>query len=159
MVRRTYCILALFACVAAFSIPLRAQAVKTITLKMLDGRTGKPVATTGFMVRVNHEETVHANWVVQNEDGTGTLTLPADAAVFTIQGAYDSSMEVYVNCDTVGGKAKAIDQWYAVSDILNAGVVAPNGCGKQKAATKPGEFVFYVRRQSWRELMKEISAH
>jgi hypothetical protein len=143
----------------AFYGPLRAQTVKPITIKMLDGRTGKLVATTGFMVRVNHEETVHANWVAQNEDGTGKLTLPPEAAVFTIQGTYDSSMEVYVNCDSASGKANAIDHWYTVSDILTVGVVAPNGCGRPKAAAKPGEFVFYVRRQNWREQMKELSTH
>jgi hypothetical protein len=111
------------------------------------------------MVRVNHEETVHANWVVQNEDGTGKLTLPPEAAVFTIQGTYDNSTEVYVNCDAASGKADTIDHWYTVSDILTVGFVAPNGCGKVKAAAKPGEFVFYVRRPNWRELMKELSAH
>jgi hypothetical protein len=110
------------------------------------------------MVRINHEETVHANWVVQNEDGTGTLTLPLDASILTIQGTYDSSMEVYLNCDA-GAKTETSDHWYTVSDILATGVVAPNGCGKQKAAAKPGEFVFYVRRQNWRELMKELSSH
>jgi hypothetical protein len=158
MVRRTYCILALFVCIAALCGTVRAQAVKPIIIKMLDGRTGKLVATTGFMVRINHEETVHANWVVQNEDGTGTLTLPLDASILTIQGTYDSSMEVYLNCDA-GAKTETSDHWYTVSDILATGVVAPNGCGKQKAAAKPGEFVFYVRRQNWRELMKELSSH
>jgi hypothetical protein len=139
--------------------PMRAQTAITITVRMLDGRTGKLVATTGFMVRVNHEETVNANWVVQNEDGTGTLTVPQAASVLTIQGTYDSSTEVYINCDAASGKANTIDHWYTVSDILATGVVAPNGCGKQKAAAKPGEFVFYVRRQNWRELMKELSSH
>ena len=55
---------------------LFAQSEKTITIRMLDGKTGKPIEASGFLVRVDHEQTVHADWVVQNEDGTGKLTLP-----------------------------------------------------------------------------------
>jgi hypothetical protein len=147
---------------------LSAQAVKTVTLRMIEGRTGRLIATSDFLVQINHQQEQHANWVTQNEDGTGKLTLPPEATEISIHGLYDSSMSIYVNCD--GQKGKGIleeqglketpvspDHWYSIADILASGIVAPNGCvkkkdaEKQKFTAKPGEFVFFVRKKNWRE--------
>jgi hypothetical protein len=143
---------ALLFCMAVFCGCLGAQTEKTITIRMLDGKTGKLIETSNYLVRVDHEQTVHANWVVQNEDGTGKLTLPGGASAFSIHATYDSAMYIYVNCDSATRKANPADHWYGVSEILTAGVVAPNGCRNPKDAAKirpiakPGEFVFFVRK-------------
>ena len=68
-------------CLAALLGSARAQPDKTITLRMLDSKTGLLIATSNFLVRVNHLEEVHADWVKQSEDGTGSLTLPANTEV------------------------------------------------------------------------------
>ena len=165
MLRRTHPALSLLFCLAAFCGPLCAQTEKTITIRMLDSKTGILIATSDFLVRINHQETVHADWVRKKEDGTGKLTLPPEAAVLTIQGTYESSMQIYVNCDSATEKVNPIDRWYAVSEILTSGVVAPNGCGKPRDAAKlkpvahPGEFVFFVRKQNWREQAQDFSPH
>jgi len=112
------------------------------------------VAATGFLVRVDHQETVHADWVGKNENGSGKLTLPPDATVLTIQATYDSSMQIYVNCDSAREK-QPVPHWYTVSEILKSGVAAPNGCSKRTASAKPGEFLFFVRRVNWREKMDQ----
>jgi hypothetical protein len=146
---------------AAFGGLLCAQTGKTITLRMLDGKTGKLITTTTFLVRVDHEPAVHADWVAPNEDGTGKLTVPKSASLLSIRGTYDSSMVIYVNCDSAGEKMNRIDRWYSIAEILNLGVAAPNSCvkpaeaAKLKPAAKPGEFVFFVRKQNWREQMQE----
>jgi hypothetical protein len=166
MVQKTRRMLNLLLCMTACCGSLCAQTEKTITLRMLDGRTHKLVAASGFLVRVDHEKTVHANWVVQNEDGTGKLTIPNDASVLSVQGTYDHSMQTYINCDSAADKANPIDRWYAVSEIMATGVAAPNDCEKPKeafkfkVAVKPGEFVFFVRKLSWQEQMREdYSSH
>jgi hypothetical protein len=147
---------------------LSAQAGKTVTVRMIEGRTGRLIATTDFLVQINHQQEQHANWVTLNEDGTGKLALPANATEISIHGLYDSSMSIYVNCDSEKGKGilenqgllqteVSPDRWYSISDILTSGIVAPNGClkkkdaDKQKVAPKPGEFIFFVRRKNWRE--------
>jgi hypothetical protein len=128
---------------------------------MLDAKTGKLITTSDFLVRIDHEQTVHANWVVENEDGTGKLTLPDGVTVFSIHGAYDSSTVIYVNCDSATEKVDPVDHWYKVSEILTSGVLAPNNCrslintAKIKPVAKPGEFVFLVRKRNWREQMQE----
>lgn len=162
MLRRIHRGLTLLFCVAALCGCLLAQSeTKTITIRMLDGKTGKPIEATGFLVRVDHEQTVHADWVKQSEDGTSKLTLPTSATLVSIRGTYDSSTEIFVNCDSASEKKNPVDRWYAISEIVSSGVVAPNSCrklseaAKLKSAVKPGEFVFMVRYVTAREQLRE----
>ena len=162
MARRTHRVLCLLLCMAAFCGVLWAQTGKTITLRMIDGKSGKLIATTDFLVRIDHQETIHANWVTLNDDGTGKLTLPGDASLLSIRASYDSSTSLFVNCDSnndykATNQGYVLDRWYSVSDILAKGVVAPNDCIGKKVPeklqlfAKPGEFVFFVRRMNARE--------
>jgi len=161
MVRRIGRGLSLLFCMAALSGSICAQTGKTITLRVIDGKTGQPRAASGYLVRINHEETVHANWVIESEDGTGKLTLPENASLLSIQVAYDNSTQTYVNCDSASEKKNPIDRWYAIPEILTSGVVVPNGCVKPSAATKykpgskPGEFVIFVRRKTTVEQFRD----
>jgi hypothetical protein len=164
MMPRICRVLALLLCMAAFCGSLCAQADKTITLRMLDAKTGKLIGTSYFLIRINHEETVHADWVMQNESGTGKLTLPGNAQVLAIQATYDSATQYYVNCDSDIGEGKPSDRWYAVHEILTSGIVAANRCVRGKDAVKitpapaPGVFVFFVRPRGWREEVKDFSS-
>ncbi|MGD0903400.1 MAG: hypothetical protein ABR924_10715 [Terracidiphilus sp.] len=166
MMQRTYRALLLLLCAAAFFGLACAQAQKTITVRMLDSRTGKLIVTTDFLVRVNNEQTIHADWITQNGDGTAKLTVPDDVTVISVRATYDNTMSFYVNCDANKDKGTAergasLDHWYKVSDILALGVVAPNGCGGKKvpdklqAIAKPGEFVFFVRKRNALEQSQE----
>ena len=166
MIRQTQRVLFVLLCVAALCALIGAQAQKTITIRMLDSRTGKLIATSAYLVRVDQEQTVHANWVTQNEDGTGRLTVPSNAAALSVRATYDSTTMIYVNCDAdkdLGSSdhAPALDRWYKVSDIVELGVVAPNGCGGKKVSdklqviAKPGEFVFFVRKLNAKEQFQE----
>lgn len=145
---------------------LLAQAQKTITLRMIDGKSGKLIATSDFLVRIDHQETVHANWVTMNEDGTGKLVLPGDASLLSIHASYDSSTSLYVNCDTnkeykASHQGTVPDLWYSLSEILAKGIVAPNDCignkvpDKLQFFAKPGEFVFFVRPMTSREQFRD----
>jgi hypothetical protein len=149
--------------IALTCISLHAQAQRTITIRMIDVRTGHPIETTDFLVQVNHEKTEHANWVEQKEsDGPIQITVPPDATEIQIRGKYDNSMSIYVNCDTelerkTARGADIPDHWYPLADILAKGLVAPDGCksketGKQDYIAKPGEFVFFVRKHNWKEV-------
>jgi hypothetical protein len=157
MVRRTLGILTLLLSVAALSGSLSAQTGKIVTVRVLDSRTGQLIATPDYLVRINHEQTVHANWVTKNEDGTGKMIVPENATVLAVQARFDMGMSIFLNCDNAKDKQNPVARWYAVSDILSAGVAAPNGCGKRTAIAKPGEFVFFVRKESWREQLKDDS--
>lgn len=161
MLRQSSRGLILMLCMAGWCGGMLAQSEKTITIRVLDGKTGKPLLASGYLVRVDHEQNAHANWAVQNEDGSGKLTVPGGATLISIQATSDASTQTYVNCDATTGTALPADRWYAVSEILATGIVATNGCGKPKdaakikAVAKPGEFVFMVRRMTAREQWRE----
>jgi hypothetical protein len=156
----------LFVCLFALCGTARAQTEKTITIRMIDSRTGMLIASSNYLVRINHEETEHGDWVKKNEDGSGSLALPSGADVLLIRATYDWATVVYANCDADKDRgssehAPAQDHWYPVDKIVSSGLVAPNGCvGKKvpeklQVVAKPGEFVFFVRPRSARERFTE----
>jgi hypothetical protein len=123
----------------------------------LDGKTGRLVSPENFMVRIDHQQTIHIDWVKHNEDGTGELKVPDNVSVFSLHATYNNSMDIYVNCDAAKQGDTPGERWYTVADILTAGFVTPNGCAKPKVAdklkvaAKPGELVVFVRRHNWME--------
>jgi hypothetical protein len=143
----------------ALCASLLAQDTKTITVRILDGRNGHPIAPTGFQIRIDHQKTIHGDWVKPNEDGSGAVSLPLDASSIAMHFSYDSNMTVYVNCDAEKHKDMIGDLWYSVLDILDKGVIVPNDCISPKHASKvkvpeikPGEIVYFVRPKNWHEL-------
>jgi hypothetical protein len=152
--------------VAALCVGVDAQAPQAITVRMLDSKTGVLISTTNFLVRVDHGKEPHGDWIQKNEDGTGSLTLPAGTQVISIHATYDSATQTYSNCDVDKDRASAdhaakTERWYAVEAILTSGVVAPNDCAGKKVperlqvVAKPGEFVFFVRPESSMEKMRD----
>jgi len=154
--RRMYVLLLLLVPIAALPGYLPAQTPKIVTLKMLDSRSGNLIETTEFLIQVDHKDDVYGDWVQLNDDQTGKLTLPPNVSVFAAQAKYNATTDVYINCDSVKDKPVPLLHWYAVSEILTSGVVAPNGCSKHTAVAKPGQFVFFVRRRNWQEQIKDL---
>ncbi len=152
-----FCLALGFCLAAAFPLTLRAQTGNTMTVLMVDGRTGKAIAPSNFVVRVDHLDAIHNEWLQLGDDGTGKVTVPAGASFLSIQGTYNNSMDIYVNCDAGMEKDTSTLHWYSIVDILASGVSAPNECYKGKfaeaahVAPKPGQFVFYVRKNNWHE--------
>ena len=143
-----------------------ADAPKAITLRMIDGRTGKPIVTSDFIVRINHQKAPHNNWVEENEDGTAKVTLPGNAETIAIHATYEGTTQIYVNCDSTPAhkstsQPAGLEHWYSVADILSAGIVAPNNCVGKKVPDKlqvvaePGQFIFFVRKLNPKEQFEQ----
>ena len=145
--------LAKLACMTAFSVSLHAQTVNSITIRLLDGKTGLPVKASNFLPKVDRQGSEHVEWVNLNEDGTVIVTVPADAKEFSVKATYNESIDTYINCDAAKENDRERDIWYPISDILTSGVVAPNECSTTEYTAKPGEFVFFVRKRDWRDKM------
>ena len=139
-------------CAAAFCAGLHAQTEATVHIRLLDGKTGLPVKASNYLVRVDHRDTVHNEWVHMNDDGTVTVTLPADVREIAVKATYEMSTETYINCEIAKESDKQRDIWYPIAQILSSGTVAPNECSQTHYTAKPGEFVFFVRKLNWREL-------
>jgi hypothetical protein len=138
-------------CAVAFCASLHAQTENTIHIRLLDGKTGLPVKASNYLVRIDHHDTAHNDWVHMNDDGTVIVTLPSDAREIAVKATYDYSTQTYVNCDAAKETDKERDIWYPIAQILQSGVVAPNECSQTHYTAKPGEFVFFVRKRTWRE--------
>jgi len=138
-------------CSAVLCAGLHAQSENTIHIRLLDGKTGLPAKAHNYLVRIDHHDTAHNEWVHMNDDGTVVVTLPFDAREIAVKATYDLSIETYINCDAAKETDKERDIWYPISQILQSGLVAPNECSQTHYTAKPGEFVFFVRKRTWRE--------
>jgi hypothetical protein len=143
--------LAILTCIAAICAALPAQDANTIKILLRDGKTGLPVDASNYLVRIDHDETVHNDWVHIAGDGTVTVTLPADAKEISVKATYDMSMETYINCDAAKESDRERNIWYPIAKVLKTGIVAPNECSKTDYKPVPGEFIFFVRKRSWRD--------
>ena len=139
-------------CATVLCDGLHAQSENTIHIRLLDGKTGLPVKASNYLVRIDHHDTAHNEWVKINDDGTVDVTLPSDARELSVKATYDMSTETYINCEIAKESDKQRDTWYPIAQILKTGVVAPNECSQTHYTAKPGEFVFFVRKLNWREL-------
>jgi hypothetical protein len=139
------------ACVTVFCLSVHAQTVNTISIRLLDGKTGLPITPSNILPKVDHHDTVRNEWVRMDDDGTMRVMVPADAKELSLKATYNQSMDTYVNCDVAKESDRERDIWYPISDILKSGVVAPNQCSKTDYTAKPGEFIFFVRKRDWRD--------
>lgn len=145
------CVVSIFAAIALTSL-LHAQDPNIIHIRLLDGKTGMPVKADNFLVRVDHKDTIHNEWVHIGDDGSVTVTVPAEAKEIAVKATYDTSTDIYINCDAAKESDKERDIWYSIADILKTGKVAPNECSKTHYTAKPGEFIFFVRKRGWRDM-------
>jgi hypothetical protein len=129
----------------------------TITIRILDAKTGDPINPSNLLIHVDRRDEPFNEGLKLNGSDPATAVLPFGATLFSVEGAYNSSTEVYVNCDTDSGKESGTLKWYSVADIMKTGVVTENICYKGKYQHRlkispvPGEFVFFVRTHSWHE--------
>ncbi len=151
----------LLACALLLSSLAAAQAGPTVTIRILDGKTGEPINPTNLLIRVDHRDEPYNEGLKLNGADPATAVLPPGATLLSVQGAYSESMDIYVNCDADLGKSEGPLKWYSIADILKTGMVAPDQCYKGRYATKmhitvkPGEFVFFVRPHGWRDILSD----
>jgi hypothetical protein len=144
----------IYALVAALlcSTMMKAQTDKTlaITVQVLDGRNGKPLADqhvlvfTGLSADAVKTHAQHTG-VTTGKDGVGTLTIyPGETQwlqVFT---------DGHVPCFPDPNKAS-----FSVSEIMSKGLVTPNDCSAQVQQASPGHFVIYARPAHFMEKMNQ----
>jgi hypothetical protein len=138
----------------------------TISVRILDGRTGKPIIPSNVLLHVDHHDALsNEGGVKMGDENSITVTPPHGSSVIALQGTYENSYAIYINCDAAADSNTDKLYWYTISEIVSTGVVAPNKCsvGVQgirgikkraplpEATAKPGEFVFFVRPRNHRD--------
>jgi hypothetical protein len=141
----------------AQTAPVVAQTGPTVTIRILDAKTGDPINPSNLLVHVDHKDEPFNEGLKLNGSDPATAVLPPTATLLAIEGAYDSSTQVFINCDTDSGKDSGTLKWYSIAEIMKTGVVTQNVCYKGKYQHRlnispvPGEFVFFVRTHNWHE--------
>jgi len=131
--------------------PSNAQTDRTITIRMLESKTGTLIKPTKFQVNVNTKDYSQLVSITPDNEGLGQLVVKGDVTMLSIQATYEPGDHIFVNCDSAKDTLSFLSHWYDVPPIFSSGTVAPNTCSKLKAQAKPGEFVFFVRPMNWYE--------
>jgi hypothetical protein len=121
-----------------------------ITVKVLDGRNGKPLANQHLLVFTglsNDSVETHAQHtsVTTDKDGTGTLTIYPDETQW-LQVFADGRIPCFLNPNQTS---------FRVNDIVSRGLVTPNTCSALSHDPSPGHFIIFVRPAAFMEKMKQ----
>jgi hypothetical protein len=156
--------LSILCCVILLCGTLFAQPDRTITIRMLDNKTGQQITTSEFQISFQTLPDLSKipgldHYWMEGGERHGILTIPFEPGTVSI--AVHSSYRIgfanwsYVNCDCVRDRGPYQEHWYSISEILASGIAAPNRCNKRKVIAKPGEFIFFVRPMTFWEKMRE----
>ena len=138
-----------------------AQTSRTITIRMLDSKTGEPITSSEFQLSfqalpdLSKIPGLDPYWK-EGGERHGILEIPFEpgAASIAVHSRYGPANWSYVNCDCVKDRPYR-EHWYIIADILKSGIVASNRCNGRNAIAKPGDFVFFVRPMTFRKKMRE----
>lgn len=153
---------------------LRAQ---TIEIRLVNGRSGRPMADTCIYVAVGDRSNpksgtplstqTDANGIVELrliDENTKTDT-QGQQLVCGLPGVINPTVKygdtIYIRAGYVLCQSRAADySWLAMTDfstkqIIQQGIVAANACGKATTSPKPGQVVIFVRPLTWWEKMKQ----
>lgn len=112
---------------------------RTITLRLLDGRNGKPLKTDEVEVWIDKEQT-HVLTVHTAPNGVATVEIPS-----TTSGIYVTAREdgwFMYRCDADEKKPTPA---YSIERIISSGTVAANRCSRRTAAAEPGSLTVFLR--------------
>jgi len=146
----------------ALSVQCLPQSTQTITIRVLDSKTGLPVTQddlhfTLWATKEYPKTSSYAPdrllWGTQTGAASGEVTIPEGLNYIRAWVSFGSTNWGMVSCDIPKGKTHLIPI-YSVSQILQTGVVATNGCSKRTATAKPGEFILFVRKMTFWEGMQ-----
>lgn len=147
--------------------------VETIEIKLVDGRTGHPLAGSCVSVWVGKQRK-EAMAIPTDENGIAWLQLTdmdgrADIhqewkgcglfGVINPVVRFDDPLGInvgYALCQPDAGDYSWLKTTeLATGRVLHDGIAMANNCGKPRAAAKPGEVIIFVRPLSWWEKWKQ----
>jgi hypothetical protein len=119
------------------ALALQAQVIR---IKVVDGKSGKPVANLEIMFRTELTTFPHPS-LLTDRDGEVVVKV----GPFTSMALYTPSLK-YAACLTPTTKGQAPSSpLYSVADILSKGISMENSCGKRRIDAVPGELLYFVR--------------
>lgn len=165
----------------ALSLFASCATAQTIQIKLVDGKTGRPVASGCVGAWMKDASDKMSLFVPVDEAGTARLRLTQKESEVDISynpklgcggtGAlnpvlkYDETLTTYStgyhpSCafpeDMPRARWKGLD--FPTRDVLAHGVVSANTCGKATASPQPGEVILFVRPRNFWEKVQDWKA-
>lgn len=160
--------------IAALALILSASALgaQTIRVKLVNGKTGRPMAGTHINVWVGKER----KWAIvvpTDKDGVASLVLTDKEGEVNVPTGDDDGSHVVIRPvvkydDDLGINAPFVlcqpntpdYSWLAIRHfsterVVREGTVMPNTCGKAIASPEPGDLIIFVRPLTWWEALKQ----
>ena len=139
---RSYLLLVL--ALAMLPAALAQTTVDRIQVKILNGRSGKPVKGVRAVVDV-YPKAKYETPVDFSTDRQGFFSLLVQHA-----GEVSTSVPGYLAGERRSGADRKLPPTaFPVSQILSTGVLSPDNCGRPKQVPKPDSLILYVRPRSW----------
>jgi hypothetical protein len=146
-----------------------AAKAQEVRIKLINGKNGRIVANECLNVCVG--KTVNAPSVPVDKDGVVLIHLTDDDTKVKLQqsesacGGHGVVNPVFKYADTININSNGIScdlrgstQWrilkFQTRDVLQAGVVTGNVCGKVRVSPRPGELILFVRPETFWEQLK-----
>jgi hypothetical protein len=144
--------------IAALALTTVCSAQQPLSIRLLDGKSGKALTPSSIRVATTPAET--PRYLIPAADPASVLIYLKSAQSFTVS---DQFMRCDVNQDTQKPKpdtAPPAPTTYSVADIISHGAVSSNSCAGSKSkftpvTPKPGELVLYVRHATSCEISKQ----
>jgi len=134
-------VLACFLLLSVWCPAVAAEDV-TITIRLVNGRNGKPITDENLNVFLNGSG--FTNNYKADKDGTIRLAVDRNATV-----SFAGNIEV--TCHPYPPSERQM-RWFRVSEILDHGISDQNLCSKKiRTEARAGEFVFYERPRTFLE--------
>jgi hypothetical protein len=139
---------------------------QTLRVRLLDGRSGKPIAKGGLNVWVGDHRKA-AVPIPGDRNGIATLSLTNNAGQVNIEAGpsdlptflYAPEIRIqvgFVLCQAAQKKFSWLQITpYSTEDWTHTGIVTTNTCGKAVAKPEPGELTIFVRPLNFWEGMSE----
>lgn len=123
-----------------------AVAAQLITVQLLDGKSGKPIAKARVDISLGDDKASHVLELTTNSQGE---------VQFEASGAqtFEVHQIGFASCDEQPPGSKPRD--YMVEKIIEAGLVSANRCGRIRGERKKGLLLFFVRHGTWGEWLKQ----
>ena len=154
--------------------PAMSVAAQTLEIKLVDGRSGRPMVGTSAYVNVwVGGERKEAIAIPTDENGVSRLQLtlnPSEVNIPISTGhgtivekhpvvKYDESFRInvpYVLCVSGEANHSPLDlKNFSTKEVLDHGYASGNTCGKVTASPQPGQVVLFVRPLTFMEKMKQ----
>ena len=134
--------------ILVYQEPGMPPAPRTITIRLLDGRTGKPIITDEAEVWIDKDQS-HVLTVHAALDGIATVQVPSGVTEVYVTARQDGW---YLNhCEVT--KEKPVSS-FSMEQITKDGVVSANRCSRKTAVARPGELTMFLHYQNIWDKMK-----